>query len=85
MAPNSFGFEEARGRSAELQDPSRNRRGAEMVWEQEGSRIHATINADSIAYAVEVSGKPSPIAKTGRGLALGQSPADTLELIASVE
>lgn len=49
---------------------------AEIVWDQEGSRIHATINADNIAYAVDVSGKPSPIAKTGRGLALGQSSAD---------
>jgi hypothetical protein len=49
---------------------------AEIVWDQEGSRIHATINADNVAYAVEVSGKPSPIAKTGRGLALGQSSAD---------
>jgi hypothetical protein len=49
---------------------------AEIIWVQEGSRVHATINADNIAYAVEVSGKPSQIAKTGRGLALGQSSAD---------
>jgi hypothetical protein len=49
---------------------------AEVIWDQEGVRIHATINTDNIAYAVEVGGKPSPIAKTGRGLALGQSSAD---------
>lgn len=49
---------------------------AEIIWEQEGLRIHATINADNIAYAVEVSGKASPIAETGRGLGLGQSSAD---------
>jgi hypothetical protein len=49
---------------------------AEMIWEQDGSRIHVTVNADNIAYAVEVSGKASPIAKTGRGLAIGQSSAD---------
>lgn len=49
---------------------------AEVIWEQEGSRIHVTAHTDNIAYGVDVSGKPSPMAKTGRGLALGQSLAD---------
>ena len=49
---------------------------AEIIWEQEGSRVHVWINADNAVEAVNVSGKPSPIAKTGRGLALGQSLAD---------
>ena len=31
---------------------------AEVIWEKDGSRIHATINVDDVAYAVEVSGKP---------------------------
>lgn len=45
----------------------------EIVWENEGFRLHATININDIAYAVDVSGKPGPIAKTGRGLGLGQT------------
>jgi len=56
---------------------------AEIVWQQEGSRIHATINADNIAYAVEVSGKASPIAKTGRGLAIGQSSTEIKKIYGS--
>jgi len=56
---------------------------AEIVWEQEGSRIHATINADNVAYAVEVTEKPSPVAKTGRGLALGQRSADIKRIYGS--
>ncbi|MGA7930260.1 MAG: hypothetical protein WCA20_30235 [Candidatus Sulfotelmatobacter sp.] len=44
---------------------------AEIMWDQEGSRIHVTINAGNIAYAVEVSGKPSQITKTGRGFFFG--------------
>lgn len=49
---------------------------AEIVWNKDGSTIHATINVDDIAYAVEVSGKPTPITKTGKGLALGASVED---------
>jgi hypothetical protein len=44
---------------------------AEVTWDKDGTIIHATINADDIAYAVEVSGKPSALAKTGDGLMLG--------------
>ena len=46
---------------------------AEIVWDKDGSVIHATINANNVAYAVELSGKASPIARTGSGLALGQT------------
>jgi hypothetical protein len=49
---------------------------AEIVWDKAGSKIHATINIDDIAYAVTVSGKPSAITTTGRGLGLGQTVAD---------
>jgi|SRR5579872_3690281 len=49
---------------------------AEITWEKEGSKIHATINVDDIAYAVEVSGAANAIAATGKGLGLGQTIAD---------
>lgn len=45
----------------------------EIVWQIEGSRIHATINVNDVAYAVDVSGKPSPLTRTGSGLQLGQT------------
>ena len=48
----------------------------EIVWEHEGSRIHVRFNTDNIAWVVDVSGERNPMAKTGRGLALGQSLAD---------
>lgn len=49
---------------------------AEISWDKEGSKIHVTINADDIAYAVRVTGARSAIAKTGRGLELGQTMED---------
>ena len=49
---------------------------AEIVWNRDGTTIHATINVDDIAYAVEVSGKPTPLVKTGKGLALGATVED---------
>ncbi|MGA7414303.1 MAG: hypothetical protein WBW33_27790 [Bryobacteraceae bacterium] len=45
----------------------------EIVWQIGGSLIHATINVNDIAYAVDVSGNPNPMTKTGRGLELGQT------------
>jgi hypothetical protein len=44
---------------------------AEITWSKNGSKIHAFINVDDVAYAVEVSGAATPIAATGRGLRLG--------------
>jgi hypothetical protein len=49
---------------------------AEITWEKSGSRIHAYINVDDIAYAVDVSGDASATTTTGRGLGLGQKLAD---------
>jgi hypothetical protein len=49
---------------------------AEIVWDKDGSKIHATINVDNIAYAVDVGGRPNATAKTGRGLQLGQTLKD---------
>ena len=48
----------------------------EVVWQLKGSTVHASMNADGTAYAVEVSGAPSEVADTGRGLKLGASLAD---------
>jgi hypothetical protein len=55
----------------------------EAVWEQDGSRIHVVIDAGHVAEGLDVSGKPSPVAKTGRGLALGQSLADIKRIYGS--
>jgi len=49
---------------------------AEIRWNVDGSIIRAYINADHVAYSVEVSGKAGAITKTGRGLSLGQTLAD---------
>ena len=43
---------------------------AEITWTKNGSKIHAFINVDNVAYAVEVSGVATPC-NTGRGLRLG--------------
>ena len=56
---------------------------AEITWDKEGSIIHATINADHIAYAVELSGKLSSLAQTGSGLKLGQSLIDLRRIYGS--
>jgi hypothetical protein len=48
----------------------------EIIWAMEGFRIHATINVNDIAYAVDISGKPGSLAKTGSGLGLGQTLSD---------
>ncbi len=53
---------------------------AEIVWNKDGATIHATVNVDDIAYTVEVSGKPTALTKTGKGLALGATVEDLQKL-----
>lgn len=48
----------------------------EVVWQVKGSTVHASMNADGTAYAVEVSGMPSAAVDTGKGLKLGASLPD---------
>ena len=45
----------------------------EVIWNLKGSVLHASMNADGTAYAVEVSGTPSAFTSTGKGLRLGES------------
>ena len=48
----------------------------EVVWQLGGSNVHACMIADGTAYAVEVSGAPSELADTGKGLKLGANLAE---------
>ncbi len=48
---------------------------ASITWAESGSRIRVSV-ADQVARVVSVTGQSNPRVRTGRGLALGQSPVD---------
>ena len=61
------------GRPESFQKYPQTEESGEVIWRLKGSTVHATMNADGIAYAVEVSGAPNEVASTGKGLRLGAS------------
>ncbi len=53
---------------------------AEVVWNKGGLTLHANINVEDVAFAVDVRGEPNALARTGRGLSLGGSLADATRI-----